>query len=73
MTNLPFEIIIKKKENYQAADWCQQRWGKRWSTIDNRQGVWCCFWLGTRGPNSGKYIYHFKNEQDAIVFSLRWS
>ena len=73
MTDLPFEIVIDKTKHHEASVWCTQQWSKRWSPIDNRQGTWCCFWVGTRSKQSGKYRYHFKNEDDAILFALRWS
>lgn len=50
--------------------WCEQKFGKRWSVIDNRDGLWCCFWGGRSIP--GSYSWHFKNEQDALLFSLTW-
>ena len=50
--------------------WCEERFGKRWSAIDNKQGIWCCFWSGRKNP--GTYRFEFKNEQDAILFSLTW-
>jgi len=73
MEDLPFEIVIDKKRNDEAADWCRQQWGDRWSVVDNRKGIWCCFWCGTRGVKAGMYRYHFQNERDAIMFALRWS
>lgn len=73
MRDLQHDIIIGKHYQRDAEEWCRNRWGKRWSAIDNREGIWCCFWTGTRGEHAGKYIYHFKNESDALLFGLRWS
>ena len=50
--------------------WCEERFGTRWSAIDNRKGIWRCFWGGPK--MAGKYKFEFKNEQDAILFSLTW-
>jgi hypothetical protein len=50
--------------------WCEERLGKRWSVVDNREGTWCCFWSGKMNPST--YRFQFKNEQDAILFSLIW-
>jgi hypothetical protein len=54
----------------QQTVWCEEKFGKRWSAIDNKEGVWCCFWAGRSMP--GSYRWHFMNEQDAMLFSLRW-
>ena len=56
--------------HYKEISWCEEKFGKRWSAIDNKQGIWCCFWGGPK--LSGKYRFEFKNEQDAILFSLTW-
>ena len=68
---LPYQVRIKKEQHDRAQAWCRNEWGQRWSVLDNRQGTWCCFWAGFR--DGGGYRYHFVNEQDAILFSLRWS
>lgn len=73
--NFPHRLIMPKGPNHWEADkWCRERFGKRWSVVDNRDGVWCCFWLGPRGgENAGKYEWFFLNKEDAILFALRWS
>lgn len=63
--------LPKFKNQWQATEWCTEQFGRRWSVIDNRAGVWCCFWLGTRGP--GGYEWLFLNEQDAVLFALKWA
>ena len=70
-----FKYIItvpKSRGDSHAAQtvWCEQKFGKRWSVVDNRDGVWCCFWGGRAIP--GVYKWEFQNEQDALLFSLRW-
>lgn len=62
---------IGSREAAQAAQWCSLRFGLRYSPIDNRQGRWCCFWLGIRS-SAGGYEWFFSDEQDAVLFSLRW-
>lgn len=58
---------------WQVNQWCEEHFGKRWSPVDNREGVWCCFWLGFRVEDySGGYKWLFKNESDAMLFALRW-
>jgi hypothetical protein len=71
--HLPYEVYIDQHAHRLAAAWCEERWGKRWGAIENRQGIWSCFWAGHRGPNAGKYRYLFENEKDATMFILRWS
>lgn len=73
MKNLPYDVYIDKKQHWAAEYWCRERFGKRWSVTDNKSGIWSCFWAGSRGPRSGMYVYSFANEEDAILFTLRWS
>ena len=56
--------------HHEQIKWCEERFGERWSAIDNREGIWCCFWGGRSIP--GKYRFEFKNEQDALLFILTW-
>lgn len=72
MKDLPHTIIAPAKPGNTMAmtKWCEEKWGKRWSVTDNRKGIWCCFWSGRAIP--GTYKWHFKNEQDALLFSLTW-
>lgn len=72
--DFPYVFLIPKKRNQWEADvWCTEHFGERWSVIDNRDGVWCCFWRGFRSPGPGHYEWRFQNKQDAILFALRWS
>lgn len=66
------KIIVTKQVISSASRWCQERWGPRWSAIDYREGTWCCFWVGSRGPDAGKYVFHFETETQALEFALRW-
>lgn len=61
------------KNQWEIDEWCTKHFGKRWSVTDNREGVWCCFWRGFRSPGPGHYEWLFENEEDAIMFSLRWA
>jgi len=73
MKDFPYTITVPKSRGDSHASqtvWCEQKFGKRWSVIDNRDGVWCCFWGGRGLP--GFYKWEFQNEQDALLFSLRW-
>jgi hypothetical protein len=70
---LDYEVFISKDKHHDAEKWCREKLGKRWNVLDNREGIWSCFWAGTRNPNAGKYRYAFKNQKDAVWFTLRWS
>ena len=66
-------IMPKFPKQWQATRWCTEQFGPRWSAVSNRDGVWCCFWIGTRAQeHSGKYEWLFEREADAVLFSLRW-
>jgi len=72
MVHLPYTVRIHKSRQREAERWCREHLGKRWSVVDNRQGIWCCFWSGFRTEYPG-YDFHFLNEQDAVIVGLKWS
>lgn len=68
--DFPYSIIIPKINHHKALVWCTKKFGPRFSVVDNQDGVWSTFWAGRSIPRS--YIWHFKNEKDYLVFSLKW-
>jgi hypothetical protein len=70
MKDFPYTVQIHKSRHYEAEAWCREHLGPRWSVTENRNGIWCCFWAGRE--NFGYYNYHFGNERDMIIFSLKW-
>ncbi len=66
----PNKILTSKFEHQEAVNWCNEHFGDRWSVTDNRDGTWYVFWAGPRSWNN--YEWFFKNEQDALLFALRW-
>ena len=65
------EVLIHKSVQRKATPWCQEHFGKRWQAMDNRDGVWAVFWAGQDDFSTYRYI--FANEQDMILFILRWA
>lgn len=68
-----YTIYVSGDKHPEQISWCEQKFGPRWNatTPMHRDGIWCCFWAG---PEYKKlYRWEFKNKQDAIFFSLRWS
>lgn len=63
-------LLPRMKSQWEADAWCEQNFGKKWSVVDNRDGVWACFWYGSKAP--GTYEWLFKNEADAVLFRLKW-
>ena len=68
---LEHSILIDSKKHRAAEDWCLTQFGKRWKAIDDTDGVWTMFWAGRE--HHDKYIVHFVEEQDKLMFILRWS
>jgi hypothetical protein len=64
------EVIFGKKNHQRQIDWCTEKFGKRWSVIDNREGTWTCFWAGVDSPRNYRWL--FKDEKDLVMFVLRW-
>lgn len=69
--SLDYEVMIHKKYFRDAAKWCEERWGSRWSVTENRSGVWACFWAGR--DNFECYRFVFADDRDMMMFALRWS
>lgn len=68
--DFPHTFLLSKNKHWETTAWCEQQFGKRWSVVDNREGVWCVFWRGRDNP--GMYEWYFEHEQDASRFVLRW-
>jgi hypothetical protein len=73
MKDLPYKVITSKRVVEQARQWCEQELGERWVATQNHNGRWCVFWAGFRSKNPGTYEWFFEDEQDAMMFALRWT
>ncbi len=69
MRELPYAITTGQPK-WETEQWCTKCFGPRWNAIHMKTGRWTCFWQGRNAPKC--YIWHFKNEQDAMLFSLVW-
>lgn len=69
MKEFPY-IVTTKKLKHEADQWCTKNIGERWFAVGRKTGNWTCFWAGRDDPKS--YRWYFKNEKDAVMFSLRW-
>jgi hypothetical protein len=74
----PYEIVIPKINEdhlWSMQQWCYEQFGVPWldfgSDPEARSGSWTVFW-GDRDGNRN-YRWHFRTEQDAVLFMLRWS
>ncbi len=65
-------LLPKLEDQWQVSNWCIEQFGPRWSVTENRSGRWCCFWRGLRENDFSIYEWLFVNEQDTVLFSLRW-
>jgi hypothetical protein len=76
--HLPYEIILPKQSGdhfWAMQQWCFTHFGARWSPISRipaeQHGRWTVLWDGP--DNYKSYRWHFRTEQDAVVFTLRWA
>jgi hypothetical protein len=53
------------------ASWCGDQFDRPWQAVDNRDGRWCYFWCGP--SDHAYYRFHFRDQEDAVMFALRWS
>lgn len=65
-----YQFQLAKKNHWEMTCWCEQQFGPRWEAIGNRSGTWCTFWGGRGIP--GYYRWYFLNEQDSVLFALKW-
>jgi predicted 3-demethylubiquinone-9 3-methyltransferase (glyoxalase superfamily) len=79
---LTHNVIIHGKSNVQIermCTWCHDKFGTRFSIVDRpqkfgRDGTWQCLWRKEEDMwKSPVYEFSFDYEQDALLFTLRWS
>ena len=70
LSHLSATIHVDSTKHRPAMKWCEQQFGKRWNLLDYPDGSWASFWGGT--ANHDQYRFVFVNEEDAVLFSLRW-
>jgi hypothetical protein len=76
---LTHNVMIHAKSNVEIermCTWCHKQFGMRFSIVDRpnfgRDGTWQCVYDG-RGREQVTYIFSFDHEQDALLFTLKWS
>jgi hypothetical protein len=67
---LQYSTLIDAKKHREAGEWCLKQFGKRWEAIGQTDGAWTMFWAGR--DDRDKYIFHFVDEKDYVLFILRW-
>jgi hypothetical protein len=74
----PHEIILPKMNGehlWEMQQWCLAQFGVQWNAIsrepEERSGRWTMLWCGP--DNSKCYRWHFRTEQDVVLFALRWA
>ena len=68
---LEHSVLIDGKAHQAAGAWCLTQFGKRWEAIGNTDGAWTMFWAGRN--DFDKYIFHFIEERDKLMFIIKWS
>jgi hypothetical protein len=63
-------VLIDAEKHRAAGAWCLAQFGKRWEAIDHPDGFWAMFWAGR--DDHDRYIFHFAEDKDAMLFSLKW-
>ena len=69
--HLDYEVMIHKDQCRKIMQWCDEQFGLRWNCLDNRSGRWAVFWAGR--VHTDQYRFCFAQEQDMLMFILRWS
>lgn len=73
--HLGHEVLIHKSKRVRAAQWCEKKFGRSWTPLDNRAGVWTMIWAGhdrtfTDMTDFDKYRVCFADDQDLMIFML---
>jgi hypothetical protein len=72
MTVPNYEIFTPSIVVSDAMVWCKKHFGKQWRSQKNPQGTWIV--IGPDEPPArNDYRWYFRNEKDAMLFTLRWS
>lgn len=65
------ETIVPGNVARKAEQWCHDTLGPRWQAVNCPEGAkWTMFWCGR--ASLGRYRVCFIDEQDLVVFLLRW-
>jgi hypothetical protein len=79
--SLGHRIMVRPRSDNtvgQMMGWCLQHVGPRVNPFNPpsqktwRNGNWQIYWVG-HGNTTEHYEFAFQREQDAVVFSLKWS
>lgn len=73
-TPLPFKIELpanNSQDLFAMKKWCNENFGPRGDFTRDEPGNWEVFWTGRSAITA--YKWHFKTEQDLVLFTLRWS
>lgn len=62
-------ITLPARCKYDAHRWCTSQFGVMWRPVSNPDGLWKVTWSETQHDHNE---WHFKNEKDAMMFTLRW-
>ena len=68
---LEHNVLIDADNHRAAGAWCLTQFGKRWQAMGDTDGAWTMFWAGRNDHD--KYIFHFVEERDKLMFILKWS
>jgi hypothetical protein len=78
-SSLPYTLDLEHVTNaniWPMKQWCWDTLGPRWGLVQeknsSRDGVWTVLWTGLENGHRGSYRWHFKNERDMLMFTLRW-
>lgn len=72
MKKFPYSVYTGKM-TYETNLWCEQYIGKQNNIRILGGGDWACFWQGYENGEHRRYKWFFRNEKDAILFTLRWA
>jgi len=52
-------------------EWCESEMGPCYDMRYNREGKWMCGWGGPKESHSYRFV--IRDQEDAVMFALRWS
>ena len=73
LRRLKHKVLMKAQPSFDsrsAKNWCKETIGKSWDCMDHTEGQWACFWAGRNDPQC--YVFHFADEANALIFTLKW-
>ena len=68
----PYKITVDNNSWWPADQWCEEMFGRKYSWSRFPDGRWSVNSVGLGMKHPAMLNFHFRNEEDAVIFALKW-